>query len=74
MFLTHIDRHSAQPRSRPRFRPRSWARRLAVAGVLALAAPLYARPATLAAQSRAELQKVLKRTVLANGLEVVVRV
>ncbi len=72
MFLTYIDRHSAQPRSRPRFRPRSWARRLAVAGVLALAAPLYAPPATLAAQSRAELQKVLKRTVLANGLEVVV--
>jgi zinc protease len=39
---------------------------------LLLALPLALAPALLSAQSRAELEKVIKRRVLANGLEVVV--
>jgi zinc protease len=55
-------RAGAPPRPAPR---RSWAPR-ALAALLALA------PAVAAAQSRADLEKVLKRRTLANGLEVVV--
>jgi zinc protease len=48
-----------------------WPRRLACAAVLACAVPAIA-PQVLPAQSRAELEKVLRRKVLANGLEVIV--
>ncbi len=49
----------------------SWPRRLACAAVLACTVPLIV-PQVLPAQSRAELDKVLRRKVLANGLEVIV--
>jgi zinc protease len=45
--------------------------RTAVIAALALAAPAVS-PAGLEAQSRAELAKVLRRTVLKNGMEVIV--
>ena len=50
--------------------PRRW-RLLALAALLATVPPLLS-PSALPAQSRAELEKVLRRKVLANGMEVVV--
>ncbi len=44
---------------------------LAAAGLLGMALPALA-PTALPAQSRAELDKVLRRKVLANGMEVIV--
>jgi zinc protease len=46
-------------------------RRLVLTAGLALLGPVL-RPAPAGAQSRAELQKVLKRSVLPNGMEVIV--
>ncbi|MES2522368.1 MAG: pitrilysin family protein [Gemmatimonadota bacterium] len=53
----------AFPRSRPLF---------VLLTALTLAGPAVVTPPTLPAQSRAELEKVLRRKVLANGLEVIV--
>jgi zinc protease len=53
------------PTRYPRLRP-FW-----LAALLAVAAPA-AMPSVLPAQSKAELQKVLRRTMLANGMEVIV--
>src|SRR5690349_17840389 len=49
-------------------------RRLLVAALVVVAPALasMAAPAPLAAQSRAELEKILQRRVLPNGLEVIV--
>lgn len=46
--------------------------RLTCLALGAVAAPLALAPAPAAAQSRAELERVIKRRVLANGLEVIV--
>jgi zinc protease len=46
-------------------------RLLGLASALCVAAPALS-PTALSAQSRAELERVLRRTVLANGLEVIV--
>ena len=70
MSLTTLTRRrpavcpSAPGRTRPALR------RLAVAAALAL--PLAALPAPAFAQTRAELEEVLQRRVLPNGLEVIV--
>jgi zinc protease len=58
----------------PRLLPRRWSRRLGAALLAgALAAPaVLAPPATAAAQTRAELEQILQRRVLDNGLEVIV--
>ncbi|MGZ8412264.1 MAG: M16 family metallopeptidase [Gemmatirosa sp.] len=67
-------RTSARPSARPPVRPARSRRRLArLLLPLALALPaVSALPAVLPAQSRAELEKVIRRRVLPNGLEVVV--
>lgn len=52
-------------------RLRQWPRRLAYAAFLACTVPAIV-PQVLPAQSRAELDKVLRRKVLTNGLEVIV--
>lgn len=48
-----------------------WFHRLGFVALLACVAPIVT-PALLPAQSRAELEKVIRRKVLANGLEVIV--
>ncbi|MBL0938969.1 MAG: insulinase family protein [Gemmatimonadaceae bacterium] len=49
-----------------------WGRRTFVWIALILLAPTVLQPSWLSAQSRAELQKVIRRKVLTNGLEVIV--
>jgi zinc protease len=47
-------------------------RRYLLAAALVVAAPSVLAPSTAVAQSRAELEKVIKRKVLANGMEIIV--
>ncbi len=60
------------PPAVPTHAPVRPSRRLLLAGALALLAPAAVAPSAAHAQTRAELEQVLQRRVLPNGLEVIV--